>query len=151
MSLIPFQHSSPGHSLYRSLILLISISASFDTLAQEDKINYEEHVRPILADRCLSCHNPDKAKGGLDLSTYSATMQGGSSGEIVNPGDPSGSRLYLSVTHKEEPIMPPKGEKLAKDKLDLISSWISAGLLENSGSKAKKAKPTFNLALETTP
>ncbi|MBN77578.1 MAG: hypothetical protein CMO36_05130, partial [Verrucomicrobiaceae bacterium] len=109
MSLIPFQYSSPGHSLYRSLILLISISASFDTLAQEDKINYEEHVRPILADRCLSCHNPDKAKGGLDLSTYSATMQGGSSGEIVNPGDPSGSRLYLSVTHKEEPIMPPKG------------------------------------------
>ena len=151
MSLIPFQYSSPSHSLYRSLILLISISASFDTLAQEDKINYEEHVRPILADRCLSCHNPDKAKGGLDLSTYSATMQGGSSGEIVNPGDPSGSRLYLSVTHKEEPIMPPKGEKLAKDKLDLISSWISAGLLENSGSKAKKAKPTFNLALETTP
>ena len=132
-------------------MLLIFISASFDILAQEDKINYEEHVRPILADRCLSCHNPDKAKGGLDLSTYSATMQGGSSGEIVNPGDPSGSRLYLSVTHKEEPIMPPKGEKLAKDKLDLISSWISAGLLENSGSKAKKAKPTFNLALETSP
>ncbi|MFL2482692.1 MAG: c-type cytochrome domain-containing protein [Verrucomicrobiales bacterium] len=132
-------------------MLLIFISASFDTLAQEDKINYEEHVRPILADRCLSCHNPDKAKGGLDLSTYSATMQGGSSGEIVNPGDPSGSRLYLSVTHKEEPIMPPKGEKLAKDKLDLISSWISSGLLENSGSKAKKAKPTFNLALETSP
>ena len=130
-------------------MLLIFISASFDTLAEE-KINYEEHVRPILADRCLSCHNPDKAKGGLDLSTYSATMQGGSSGEIVNPGDPSGSRLYLSVTHKEEPIMPPKGEKLAKDKLDLISSWISSGLLENSGSKAKKVKPTFNLALETS-
>ena len=47
--------------------------------------------------------------------------------------------------------MPPKGEKLAKDKLDLINSWISSGLLENSGSKAKKAKPTFNLALETSP
>ena len=151
MNLTPFQYSLHKITLYRSLVLFIMSAFSFNALAQGDKINYEDHVRPIFADRCLSCHNPDKAKGGLDLSTYSATMQGGSSGEIVNSGDPNGSRLYLSVTHKEEPIMPPKGEKLAKDKLDLISSWISAGLLENSGSKAKKPKPTFNLALETTP
>jgi len=117
----------------------------------DKKSNYDEHVRPIFADRCLSCHNPDKAKGGLDLTTYTATMQGGSSGEIVSSGDPGSSRLFLSVSHAEEPKMPPKGEKLAQDKLNLISSWISGGLLENSGSKAKTTKPSFNLALATTP
>ena len=83
------------NSYNKVLLSIITFIVSFDILAQEDKINYEEHVRPILADRCLSCHNPDKAKGGLDLSTYSATMQGGSSGEIVNPGDPSA----VSYTH----------------------------------------------------
>ena len=130
--------------------IIHNINIFINALAQGDKINYEEHVRPIFADRCLSCHNPDQAKGGLDLSTYSATMQGGSSGEIVNSGDPNGSRLYLSVliggTYNAS-----RGEKVAKDKLDLISSWISAGLLENSGSKAKKPKPTFNLALKQHP
>ena len=119
--------------------------------AADKKFNYDEHVRPIFADRCLSCHNPDKAKGGLDLTTYTSTMQGGSSGEIVSSGDPGSSRLFLSVSHAEEPKMPPKGEKLAQGRLDLISSWISGGLLENSGSKAKAAKPSFNLELATTP
>lgn len=117
----------------------------------DKKFNYDDNVRPIFADRCLSCHNPDKAKGGLDLTTYTATMQGGSSGEIVSAGDPGASRLFLSVSHAEEPKMPPKGEKLSQEKLNLISSWISGGLLENSGSKAKVAKPSFNLALATTP
>ena len=136
-------------SLTGSAFLFLSL-ISF-TKAADKKFNYDEHVRPIFADRCLTCHNPDKAKGGLDLTTYTSTMQGGSSGEIVSSGDPGASRLFLSVSHAEEPIMPPKGEKLSQDKLDLISSWISGGLLENSGSKAKAAKPSFSLELSTTP
>ncbi|MFL2480846.1 MAG: c-type cytochrome domain-containing protein [Verrucomicrobiales bacterium] len=135
-------------SLTGSAFLFLSLSVF--TNAADKKFNYDDHVRPIFADRCLSCHNPDKAKGGLDLTTYTSTMQGGSSGEIVSSGDPGASRLFLSVSHAEEPIMPPKGEKLSQDKLSLISSWISGGLLENSGSKAKTAKPSFNLALATT-
>ena len=119
--------------------------------AADKKFNYDEHVRPIFADRCLSCHNPDKAKGGLDLTTYTAAMQGGSSGEIVSSGNPGSSRLFLSVSHAEEPKMPPKGEKLSQERLNLISSWISGGLLENSGSKAKATKPSFNLELASTP
>ena len=119
--------------------------------AADKKFNYDEHVRPIFADRCLNCHNPDKAKGGLDLTTYTAAMQGGSSGEIVSSGNPGSSRLFLSASHAEEPKMPPKGEKLSQERLDLISSWISGGLLENSGSKAKTTKPSFNLELASTP
>ena len=34
-------------------------------------------------------------------------MQGGGSGEVVEPGDPDGSSLWLLVTHKDEPNMPP--------------------------------------------
>ena len=134
------------------LTVFVFLFPSFAAFAKgaDKKFNYDQHVRPIFADRCLSCHNPDKAKGGLDLTTYTATMQGGSSGEIVSSGDPGSSRLFLSVTHAEEPKMPPKGEKLSQEKLNLISSWISGGLLENSGSKAKAAKPSFNLAIETT-
>ncbi|MEC7357511.1 MAG: c-type cytochrome domain-containing protein [Verrucomicrobiota bacterium] len=129
-------------SLSGSAFAFLSLTAF--TNAADKKFNYDDHVRPIFADRCLTCHNPDKAKGGLDLTTYTSTMQGGPSGEIVSSGDPGSSRLFLSVSHAEEPKMPPKGEKLSKERLDLISSWISGGLLENSGSKAKAAKPSFN-------
>ena len=35
-----------------------------------DKITYDDHIFPIFESKCLNCHNPDKKKGDLDLSTY---------------------------------------------------------------------------------
>ena len=130
------------------LVLLLFILVFLTPLANgADKVTYDDHLRPILADKCLSCHNPDKAKGGLDLSTYSSLMQGGSSGEIVSAGNPESSRLFRSVAHLEEPFMPPKADKLTEIRLKLISDWIAGGLLENSGSKVKEGKPAFKMEL----
>ena len=130
------------------LVVLLFILVFITPLANgAEKVTYDDHLRPILADKCLSCHNPDKAKGGLDLSTYSSLMQGGSSGEIVSSGNPESSRLFRSVAHLEEPFMPPKADKLTEIRLKLISDWIAGGLLENSGSKAKAGKPAFKMEL----
>ena len=43
-----------------------------------EKITFQDHILPLLENKCLNCHNPDEAKGGLDLSTYGAAMTGGS-------------------------------------------------------------------------
>ena len=64
------------------------------------KITYVDHVRPILRQKCFSCHNLDKKSGGLDMMSYTNLMQGGGSGEVVDPGDPDGSYLFLLVTHQ---------------------------------------------------
>src|SRR5581483_10977150 len=61
---------------------------------QEAAVTYQDHVLPILTTHCLGCHNADKKKGDLDLSSYSAAMAGGGSGELASPGDSSGSILY---------------------------------------------------------
>lgn len=79
--------------------------------AAAEPVNFEDHVRPVLRASCLKCHNADTTKGGLDLSTYSALLKGGSSGAIVQPGEPDGSRLVRCVAHLEEPFMPPKASK----------------------------------------
>lgn len=130
----------------RTFLVAAMTAISLPAISAE-KITYDDHVRPIFADRCLSCHNPDKAKGGLDLTTYSSLMQGGSSGEIVNAGEPDSSRLFRSVTHVEEPFMPPKADKLTDQRLNIMRDWIAGGLLENSGSKAKAGKPAFKMEL----
>ena len=31
----------------------------------QPKVNYDEHVRPILREHCFSCHNANGSKGGL--------------------------------------------------------------------------------------
>lgn len=113
------------------------------------KVTFADNVSPILRNRCGSCHNPDKAKGGLNLETFSAAMQGGGSGKVIEPGDPDGSTLLLVVTHQEEPKMPPSSPKIPDAEIDVLKKWIEGGALETSGSvAAAKPKAKFEFKLD---
>jgi hypothetical protein len=112
-----------------------------------DKVTYDDHVLPLFQQSCLNCHNPDKAKGGLDLSTFSGAMKGGSGGKIAEPGD-TGSKLISVVMQNAEPKMPPEGEKLAGAQIEILKAWIEGGLLENKNSSARKpSKPKFDTTI----
>jgi hypothetical protein len=103
---------------------------------------------PVLRQSCLGCHNPDKAKGGLNMANFAKLMEGGSSGEVVKPGDPDGSRLFTLAAHKEEPKMPPSAPAIAKEGVETIRLWIEQGARENAGSKViASAKPKTSIAL----
>src|SRR5688572_27358932 len=116
-------------------------------LAQE-KVTYQDHVLPIFRNTCLNCHNADKKKADLDLSTFAGAMAGGGSGKALEPGNPDGSLLYRLVTHAEEPQMPPKGGKLPEKDLSTIKAWIAGGTLETSSSAAMGSnKPKLDLAV----
>jgi hypothetical protein len=132
-------------------ILIGCIVLTASPLAAQ-KISYQEHVRPIFNSSCLSCHNPDKSKGGLDLTTYAATMKGGSSGKIVEAGDPDASLVYQLVTHREEPHMPLKASKLPDVQLEMVRKWIADGALDTADSTVAVAnKPKTQLKLAATP
>lgn len=109
--------------------------------------NYEDDIRPVFENACFNCHNPDKQKGDLDLTTYSAAMRGGSGGKFAEPGEGVDSKIYGVITHTLKPKMPPKGDKLDKKDAELIRAWVDGGLLENkSGKPRKKKKPAFVLS-----
>jgi hypothetical protein len=137
----------------RAIQLGILFLTSITPLAHADdkkpaKITYDEHVQPIFREHCFACHNSDKARGGLVLHTYTGAMAGGASGAVLKPGDPDGSRLFLLVSHKEEPHMPPKSPMIPAEKIETIRTWLVGGALENSGSKANiAAKPKVEIAL----
>jgi hypothetical protein len=118
----------------------------------QDKVTYDDHAYAIFQQRCFSCHNTDKAKGGLDLSTYLGAMTGSSGGEIVEAGEPQYSTLFLVINHDEQPIMPPEGGKLPGAEIELIRKWIAGGMLETTGSTAKKKQgPAVDLSLGDVP
>ncbi len=131
-------------------LFVILVALSSVGLAQE-MTTYDDHVFPILQQSCLNCHNPDKAKGGLDLSSFAATLKGGSGGKIVEPGD-TGSALIAAVRQSGEKKMPPEGDPLSKDQIETLVQWIGGGLLETKASSARKApKPKFETALRSDP
>ena len=124
-----------------AILLTIAAWLGDAPLAQaQEKITYQDHVSPLFESACNSCHNADKAKGGLDLSSYPNMLKGGSSGGAVEPGNPDGSLLYKLVSHQEEPFMPHKKDKLADAQVALVAKWITGGLLETKSSTAKKKK-----------
>ncbi|VTS05608.1 c-type cytochrome domain-containing protein [Tuwongella immobilis] len=113
------------------------------------KINYDEHILPIFREKCMACHNGDKQSGGLDLSTYSALMQGGASGDVVKAGDPDASRLYTLTAHTEEPKMPPRSPRIADESIATLKQWIVQGLLEKGNSKPIAIKPKADVTLSS--
>src|SRR5690348_2294426 len=76
-------------------ILFLHVVAA---VAAEEKVTYDDHLAPILRQRCSSCHNSNTKKADLDVTNYSGLMRGGSSGAAIEPGDPDSSHLFLLVT-----------------------------------------------------
>jgi len=136
--------------------VVMGIPALAGTSVADDKITFEDHVKPILREKCLSCHNTNKKSSDLDLSSYSSLMQGGASGAAIEVGDSGASYLYSLVTHQSEPYMPPNAEKIPDAHLDTIKKWIDSGAPETSSSKImlpkkKNAALTVDVAAGTRP
>src|SRR5438093_9832658 len=74
---------------------------------------FEKKIRPILADRCYSCHGASaaKPKGSLRVDGREALLKGGDRGAAIVPGDPDRSLLIRAIRHAEDDLkMPPKGK-----------------------------------------
>lgn len=116
-------------------VLTATIAAALSAQGA-DKVTYDDQVLPIFRNACLNCHNPDKKKAGLDLSTYQGALQGSENGKVLQSGNPGGSLLLKCVKGTEDPKMPPKGDKLNDGELAIIEKWIAGQLLENATGKA---------------
>ena len=70
---------------------------------------FEQNVRPLLAEKCYSCHGDKKQKGGLRLDSLEAILKGGESGPAVVAGKPEESLIVEAINY-EGLEMPPNGK-----------------------------------------
>jgi hypothetical protein len=102
--------------------------------------DYNRHVHPILAARCLACHSQEKRSGGLSLGTYADTLEGGRSGAAIKPGDSAESLIVHRITGSTPPRMPLDGAPLSDAEISVISSWINQGARATPTSAPAKPK-----------
>jgi hypothetical protein len=89
--------------------------------------HFVEKVKPLLELRCISCHGPDKVKGGLRLDSRAAALKGGESGPALVPGKPAESLIVQAVMHARPDLeMPPK-DKLTRADIAVFERWIKDG------------------------
>lgn len=96
----------------------------------EDIKVYDQVIRKILEKKCNACHNPEKIKGGLLLTTREGILKGGKTGAFLMSHDSGKSlaieRMDLPKTEKKH--MPPKGKaQLTFDEEKLLKWWITGG------------------------
>lgn len=145
--MIRFFNKPVIRSLTASLLAVGMLNAS----SADDKVNFEDHVKPIFRAKCFSCHNTNKKTADLDLSNYTAMMQGGGSGEVIEPGSANDSYLFMVMNHDTEPVMPPKADRLPDATLSIVRNWIDQGAPENSSSKVSlPKKPKVSLSVDVS-
>lgn len=87
-------------------------------------------AQPVLERVCVACHNPDKTKGELLLTTREGIEKGGENGVVVVAGKPDESPL---VTRCELPLdhddhMPPKDKKQpTAEEIAALRRWVQEG------------------------
>ncbi len=118
--------------------------------AKEQKITFDDHIKPIFREHCSSCHSESSKESDLALDSYGGVKAGGSSGEVVAEGNTSSSRLFALLTHAEQPFMPPDQDAIPQPQIDLVKTWIEQGMPENSGSKIKKSNNAAAAMLSST-
>ena len=90
----------------------------------------ESQVILVMQEHCASCHGPEKQKGKLQLiplaKAFPADRRDGWS---IIPGDPEASTVIQRVTLPPDhyDIMPPKGDPLTPEQVDLLERWIQDG------------------------
>ncbi|TAE21021.1 MAG: peptidylprolyl isomerase [Cytophagales bacterium] len=87
-------------------------------------------IEPILKANCYQCHNEQKQKGQLLMSTLAGLTKGGKNGPIWVAGDPLNSHLIqrANLPLDDKKHMPPKGKpQLTPGEVGLLTAWIKAG------------------------
>jgi hypothetical protein len=91
---------------------------------------FRDEVRPILADKCWRCHNPNRKRraGNLDQTTIAGMLTGGDSGPAVAPGRPDESLLIQAVRWEIEDLQMPMGKaRLPAEMIAKLERWIREG------------------------
>ena len=84
---------------------------------------FKDEVLPVLEKSCTKCHQPEQKMGGLDLSTFTGLMTGGSSGPAIAPGKPTRSLLWIMIDSGKMPM----GGALSPAQKQLIRTYNEQG------------------------
>ena len=107
---------------------------------------YSGVIQPIFDQKCVSCHNPKKTKGGLLLHNLKGIMIGGEEGSIISTIKPEESEMLkrIHLPRDEKKHMPPEAKiQLSKVEIKLIEQWISAGAPENKTIADLRLSPSL--------
>lgn len=106
------------------------VPARAEFSSPEDGVRFfEEKIRPVLAEKCYSCHSADseKLKGSLQVDHLSHLLAGGDTGPSLVPGKPDNSLLVEAIAYGNPDLRMPPKEKLSATVVEDFRKWVAGG------------------------
>jgi hypothetical protein len=127
-------------------LFLVLLASGFLNAADDYPINFVRQIKPILADRCVVCHNSETPSGELSLQSREVAMRQRKHGPVILPKQPDKSPLYLTLTLpvSHPKAMPATAHRIPTDEIKTIRRWIEEGAKwpeGNDGNIPPRAKP----------
>ena len=117
--------------LHFSMGALPERSSLADELASKETgaVDYVSDIKPLLRDKCFSCHSSRKQEGGLRLDAASLIKKGGDNGPVFVERSAAKSLLLQRVTADDDNRMPPSdsGTRLTRAEVARLAAWIASG------------------------
>ncbi len=115
--------------IHASLLAICLSAATIRNAAGDPSVDFVKQIKPILADRCVECHNSETLLGELNLQTRALAFGKRVTGPVIVPKNAEKSLLYLVLTlpAKDKKAMPATGHRIPKDEVNLIRQWITEG------------------------
>jgi len=101
----------------------------FSSNLRAEPVDYSRDVKPLLAEKCGSCHGALKQESGLRLDAAKFISRGGDGGHVAVAGDAEASSIIARVSTKDvSERMPPNGvgEPLTQEQRQILVDWIKA-------------------------
>lgn len=122
------QENNKGLQLF-SIIALAALTGFLQSCGDSDRVDFSTQIKPILNNKCITCHGGVKKNGGFSLLFEKEAFAVNESGKpAIVPGDASASELIKRV-HETDPElrMPYEKPPLSEDEIDLLTRWIDQG------------------------
>ncbi|MDN5205521.1 PSD1 and planctomycete cytochrome C domain-containing protein [Fulvivirgaceae bacterium BMA10] len=96
---------------------------------EEQAIDFNEDIRPILNAKCISCHGGVKKSGGFSVLFREEALAVTESGKpAIIPGQPENSEFIRRIRHTDpEQRMPMDAPPLEEKEIALLEKWITEG------------------------
>jgi WD40 repeat protein len=124
--------------LATSFLLALLVSAPLAPAQSPTPNPITKTAMELLRNNCLSCHNAEKHKGRLILTSRDGALTGGEDGPALIPGQSAKSLMIQNLDSAADPHMPPK-KQLAAEEIAALRQWIDAGAAWDAATLNKKA------------
>jgi Protein of unknown function (DUF1553)/Protein of unknown function (DUF1549)/Planctomycete cytochrome C len=117
-------------------------TATSSMMNASEQVDFARDVQPVLSRHCSKCHSAEERNGNVSFDDHASLFVEADSGRRpIVAGKPKKSELAKRIQSTDEDVrMPPEGDRLTDDEIDLLSRWIEEGA--NRPDSSTTPKPT---------